>query len=404
MQQEHVRRRLVVHLGGYDPLSPEATHRRFARELRRFEATWSARAEATPADISADLIAWKVAASGAGWVVETEMRVLRWDDVMASAAARPAWRRLWLGLWAFADFVVGGAFFGYARRAWRYACFFLYPFLLLAAFGAAGAVVGAALAGLTGSALAGIAGGALLFGLLLRWPGRRLYLWHLLDDWDFARASVRRTHPVIGARLDRLAADLVAASRDGRTDEILVVGHSLGAVLAVELIERALRIEPGLGLAGPPVVLLTVGSSLLKVGLHRAARPLREALVRLASAPGILWAEYQVLIDVMNFYKQDPIKILRLSAPRGPVIKVVRISRMLDYAYYIRMKYDFFRVHNQFVSGNDQRANYDYFMFVCGPLAAERQITDPAGAASAFAPNGALILASADTQARQAVS
>lgn len=412
MRGDLVRKRLVVQVGGYDPLTPATIHRRFARELRRFETTWSAQASVTPAEISPDGVAWRVESRGPDWAVTAEVRVLRWDDVMEAAARRPTWTRLLLGLWAFGDFVAGGALFGYMRRAWRYACFFLYPFLLLAAFGAAGAALGAGAERLSGSVPVGMACGAGAFAVLLRWPGRRLYLPHLLDDWAFARASVRRTDPVLARRLDALAAEVARAARDGRVDEVVIIGHSLGAVLAVELIDRALRVDPALGTGAAPVVLLTVGSSLLKVGLHRAARPLHAALSRVASAPGVLWAEYQVLIDVMNFYKQDPVAVLRLDATRRPVIRVVRISRMLGYDYYKTMKYKFFRVHNQFVSGNDQRANYDYFMFACGPLPAARQIADPAGAVPAFGPDGSLLPDGPDpatapaqpTPIRQAVS
>src|SRR5215217_3152723 len=46
---------------------------------------------------------------------------------------------------------------------------------------------------------------------------------------------------------------------------------------------------------------------------------------------------------------------------------------MLKPAFYRRMKRNLFRVHCQFVSANDRRAAYDYFMLLCGPLSAENQ-------------------------------
>jgi len=40
-----VAKRLVFHLGGYDPITPYVVaQRRFVRELTRFERTWSAKA------------------------------------------------------------------------------------------------------------------------------------------------------------------------------------------------------------------------------------------------------------------------------------------------------------------------------------------------------------------------
>ena len=41
---------------------------------------------------------------------------------------------------------------------------------------------------------------------------------------------------------------------------------------------------------------------------------------------------------------------------------------MLDPAIYKRIRYRPLRMHLQFVSGNNLRNAYDYFMLVCGPL------------------------------------
>jgi hypothetical protein len=44
----------------------------------------------------------------------------------------------------------------------------------------------------------------------------------------------------------------------------------------------------------------------------------------------------------------------------------------------------------QFVSGNNLRNAYDYFMLVCGPLGVERQVRGD-GALSALGADGALL-------------
>jgi hypothetical protein len=73
------------------------------------------------------------------------------------------------------------------------------------------------------------------------------------------------------------------------------------------------------------------------------------------------------------------------------VVRVVHIRQMLDSIAYRRIRRNLFRVHNQFVSGNDRRTAYDYFMLVCGPLSAERQVRSPEGPVSAFGSEGVLI-------------
>jgi hypothetical protein len=386
-----IARRLVYHIGGYDFTMPvEAAHKRFVRELRRFERTWSAQATVSEPAISADQAAWDVVAAGRNWRVETRYRFVRWDDLIAADGERPMWRRIPLALLAFIDFVAGGALFGYARTNWRYALFFLYPYILFAGFCAIAWVAGSLAAKASGFALIGVGAGLVAFVALMRWPARTLLLPQLFDDWIFARAYIRSGVPALDQRLDRVAHELVAAAQAGDADEILVVGHSLGAVLAIDLLDRALRLDPDLGRAGPRIAVLSVGSSILKIGLHRGAKRLHAAVTRVASTPAIFWAEYQALTDVMNFYKTDPVVEMRLSAPTHPTVRIVRIKQMLEPDAYRRIRRNLFRVHCQFVSGNDRRAPYDFYMFLCGPLSAERQVRLPEGAAAAIDASGAL--------------
>ena len=390
MLKAAIGKRLVFHLGGYDPMPPDAVHRRFLRELRRFQSTWGLQAQTTDPEISASEARWQIATSGPGWRVETEYRLIRWDDVIAAGVQRSTWRRVPLGLLAFADFLFGGALWGYLRTNWRYAGFFLYPYLLLSIFSLVALAGGTTLGILASSALVGTAATCGLFVALLRWPGRLLFLHPLLDDWIFAREYIRGEHPVLGPRLDAMARNLCETARAGAVDEILVIGHSLGAVLAIDLLDRALQLEPMLGRnGGPRVAFLSVGSSIPKIGLHRAARRFRAAVERVAHSPAIFWGEYQALTDVMNFYKADPIACMGLSG-RSPIIRQVRVRAMLEPAAYARVKGNFFRVHCQFVSANDRRAAYDYFMFVCGPFATEDEVRSQDGAISAMAAGGRL--------------
>lgn len=386
-----VARRLFVHIGGFDPEPPERVYRRFARETGRFRRAWSVLTVMTEPEHRPDGADWTVETTGRNWRVTTRVRLFRWDDLLDAYAAAPWWKRMGRGMLACLDFVAGGALHRYLRTAWRYALFFLYPPLTVLAFAVAAGFGGAALGRATDSALAGVLLGAAVFGALLYGPGRWFKLPLAFDDWTFASAYVRVPPQVLADRLDRLAADLVAATRDGEFDEIVVLGHSLGAVLAIDAIDRALALAPDLGRTGPPVGLVTVGSSVLKIALHGRAVRFRAALARVSVADGPFWVEYQALSDVMNFYKTDPVGDAGLVPSGRPLVRVVRISRMLDPAYYRRIWGRFFRLHCQFVRGNDRRTAYDYFMLACGPLAVRETACLPDGPASAFATDGSLI-------------
>src|SRR2546421_6082914 len=128
-----VTKRLVFHIGGYDPILPAGdAYRRFLRELKRFERTWSVEASVSAPVIGPDEMRWTIITKGGNWRVENQFRLVRWDDVIQGKTQEPLWRRLPLGILAFFDFAFGGAFRGYLRINWHYAIFFLYHFTLVA--------------------------------------------------------------------------------------------------------------------------------------------------------------------------------------------------------------------------------------------------------------------------------
>jgi pimeloyl-ACP methyl ester carboxylesterase len=184
----------------------------------------------------------------------------------------------------------------------------------------------------------------------------------------------------------------VAAASNSAADEILVIGHSLGAVLAVDLLDRALKLDATLGPSKTPITFITVGSSILKIGLHRRANRFRAMMERVARSPAIFWGDYQARVDLLNFYDSRPMTEMGLSIENEAIVRLVEIGRMLDHDMYRRIRLHFFRLHCQFVSGNDRRATYDYFMLICGPVSAKSQTLAPDGAVSMIADDGARII------------
>ncbi|WP_426437935.1 hypothetical protein [Bradyrhizobium genosp. P] len=392
MANATVAKRLVFHVGGYDPITPHvAAQRRFAREIQRFGSTWSVKASVGELEDNDDETKWSVTTRGVNWQVETDYHLVRWDDEIENFSRRTIWQRIPLGVIACLDFIAAGALRGYLRTNWHYAGFFLYPFVTFGILVAAALLAGVWAVHIGGSLLIGSVAGLLMLVLLFAGPWRWLHIGMLFDDWIFARDYVRSGSPTIERRLDRFATEIVAAARGSDADEILVVGHSLGAVIAVDLLERALRLDPALGVDGIPVTLLTVGSSLLKIGLHRGATRFRAAVERVSRAPGIFWGEYQARVDIMNFYNTNPMAEMSLPTEYSPVIRLVEFSRTLERAVYRRIRLRFYRMHCQFVSGNDKRALYDYFMLVCGPVSAKSQTLAEDGALSMIGEDGALV-------------
>jgi hypothetical protein len=431
-----VPKRYFLHASGFDPYDSAAQYRRFVREVARFATTWNVKAQvsAMRRDGAPDSH-WTVTTQAPGWEVVTSFEVLDWSDVVRGELKRPSGRRLCEGLATFADLIWSGTARRYFVANWRYGMFFLVPFLNVFLF-AALAILAAYYAGATvsdwlmppfgGVAATGVAT-ALVFAALMRWPGERWRIPQALADWIFARDYMLGRHPKMNARIDTFAARVVACAHRADAEEIVIAGHSLGATIAVDVLARAFERDPALGRHGPKLCLLTVGATIPKLALHPRGAWLRESARRLAAEPSLAWAEYQARDDWISFHKFDPVRLNRLddrppphsplrasegiSAPPslagetlcktappplgegrvgrcGPVIRRVQIHQMLSQPTLRRLRFNYMRLHYQFVMANERRAAYDYFMLMCGPAPFRDTINMPNGPADLYGPDG----------------
>ncbi len=398
MQTGVVKKRGFLCIGGYEPIGVDWWHQRFQRELKRFEATWNAESTVSPPALDAEgaVAGWSIGTKGANWQNESEYRLLRWDDFVTADFARSNFERWPKGIAALLDFVFSGAAFRYFAVSVRYGFFFLYPFVILAGI-LASAIFAPKLLALIGLPISGLAAWlvSIAVGLgLLYLLGRVLLLNYMFDDWIFAGQFVHRKRAELDARLDRFAREIVACARDTSFDEVIVSAHSLGGALIMDVLDRALKLDPELGQRGPKFWLMATGSSLLKEALHPKAAWLREAVNRVATAKGINWIEYQALVDVISFYKVNPVVVMGLPEGRNPIVQKVRMRQMLAPATYKRFKGNFFRLHRQWGMGNELRYFYDYFQIICGPAPLERRVVEREKLLDAFAKDGGYNVAS----------
>src|SRR5262245_33002119 len=395
-----IKRRHVFHLAGYDPTGG-GWYRIFKRELGKFARTWSVRSalsEPLPSR-GMEKSSWTVTSNGPNWSVETAYEPLLWDDIVCVDFARPMLERVFKSMFALFETVRLGVLLRYFRANWQYGFFFLYPYLLVCLF----AVVAAGLGGMAAHAIGGavsvqlsllIVVGATAFVGLLRWPGRQWRVLQGLDDWIFSLEYVHGRRPDLDARLDNFAERLIASTRDSSLDEIVVVGHSIGATLALEVVMRALARDRDFARRGPAVCLLTVGSTIAKFTLHPAGARFRGYADRIINERSIAWAEYHARSDAISFYKFDPVRLLRFYGDNisgKPIFRRVYLQSMLEPRTYWRNRLRFMRLHYQFLMANERRTTYDYFMMVCGPLPFSRTVLAVRGPAELIAMDGSVI-------------
>ncbi len=395
-----IHRRQVFHIPGYDPANPDTYFRRFSYQLNIFKLTWNIAATITK-PTGPQPLSYDIAASGPDWHVQTTHTIWDWHDVVAAQAAIPMLKRWSKAAATYLDLLLTGTLWRYLQSSVRYGLFALSPLLqvgFLAICSWLFAYGGASALGLSGAAnfILTVMTGCALFAGLLRWQERR-GLQQALDDWIFAREYLLGRQPNFKQRLSGFADELAACARDSEFDEIVIVGHSLGATFAIEIVADVLKRYPDISHGKTTICVLTVGATIPKFALHPAAQDIRANVATVANDPTIFWAEYHSRGDAISFYKFDPVSLKKVHERlhSSPVIRRTQIHDMLRPETFKLYRYRVLRLHYQSVMANDRPALYDYFMMNCAPIPFPAWTVAPQGFLDFIDPRtGALVLKS----------
>jgi hypothetical protein len=397
-----IRRRHVIYVEGYDPQGAEGYYSLFERSWKRFPKIWSLETRLGKLELdSQDFAHWDLEASAPNWRVETRYDFLRQEHIIRANMAESLLRQVPRALgWAL-DYLVSGAIVRVLRASWEFGLalihfqIMLLWWLVLSVGG--GWLIGAAataylgLPGVVGW-LVGVAAALAIFNGL-RPLANRWFVIQINSHWPYLTAFACGEPTCFDAPIEACARRVIEAARANEVDEIVVVGHSGGGALAPAVMTRALELDPEVGRRGPPVVLLTLGSIAPGAALHPRSATLRAVFARLAVEPSITWIDSQSRKDVLNFWEFDPIGGLGIKLDRppcNPILWRVRFRDMLSDDFYRRIRFNFFRLHYQFIMANDRRAPYDYFMLIAGPVPVATWAKDPFPVMQRFATDGSL--------------
>lgn len=383
-QTQQVKRRRVFYIPGYDPIHP----RRY-RELYRKEGALQAEISGYDIGLSpksgGDSYGWHVQGDIDGAQVHAEFDVLVWSDIVRDSMAtsilatylqlvRTAWIYISTGtlrrlMWLRKGPVIAA----------------LYPVgmlilqLLLAL--AAGAILGRialGTIGLTGwqmpSVLASAVWWPIFLGVavvLLRWfksKDNKFFAYYLMHDYSYSAASRGANPPELEARMGQFG-DQIAAALLGDEDEVLVIGHSSGAHLAVSILAdlvRAGRVPAD----GPVLGFLSLGQVVPMVSFLPQAHRLRADLHYLATTDALSWMDVTAPGDGCAFALCDPVAVsgVQPTNAKWPLVFSAAFTQSLSPERWAELRWRFFRLHFQYLCAFDAPKDYDYFQITAGPV------------------------------------
>ncbi len=374
-----VARRHVFYLHGFDPRGPAAYHRIFQEEALR-----QAEVDRVPFRVGARrndgtiASSWEVEADYPEGTVKTTYEALRWDDMVRRHWPKglPALIAMSLRyLWSFlrAEFLRG-----LAKTAWPSFVAILFPPATFLAFGLLLLLLGllvwqlGLLFGLPSwlalAIAAGIAiGASFLWKRLEAWlnPCWLARVFGFLASWASGRVKgLEEKQRLFAARIE-------ARLRDPELDEVLIVGHSIGAQHAIGALDQLYRKDPSLFDTGK-ASFLTLGQCLPLLGALREAEQFRRELAVVGiEMTGMPWIDVTSPSDPASSCAVDPLAPTGLDRPMGederPVQVSPRFHAILTPETFRQIRREPFRFHFQYLMASEIPGRYNFFRLTCGP-------------------------------------
>jgi hypothetical protein len=386
-----VKRRRVFHIPGYDPMPP----RRY-RELYRSESKAQAEISGYEIDVQArasdTTFGWIAAARIDEKSVASRVDVLVWSDIVRDSMAQSIAATYWQLVQTAWIYISTGTLrrLMWMRKGPVIAALYPVGMLLLqlgialalgewlgnmvqAGFDWIGTAIGVHFITLVLGWLGVVAKYALWAGVtivLLRWfksIDNKLFAYYLMHDYAFSAKGAGAIPEPLNDRMTQFG-DMIAAAFLDDVEEVLVVGHSSGAHLAVTILAdliRAGRVPAG----GPKLAFLSLGQVVPMVSFLPRATRLRTDLAFLSTQDDITWVDVTAPGDGCCFALCDPVAVTGVAPPgkRWPLVISAAFTQSLTPARWKALRWRFFRLHFQYLCAFDQPKDYDYFQITAGP-------------------------------------
>jgi hypothetical protein len=379
----------VFFICGFDPQGPAHYHRLYAAEAARQAAVSGYRIEVGSRVNGGDEwstwgVRWREASEDAARV-ETTFEFLRWDDIVREHWPRQRWRVMLGTLASTARQVRNGVLWRILKTSWPAFLVLAMPPLLvlglagwwgltLAGAGAAWRWHGALPAGASLAMIVALVG-ASGWGCwrLAAWGEAKVQMAWLMRSTRFILAQARGRVPALERRLDEFGRRIAEAWNDATWDEVLVAGHSSGAMLAVSAVARALSSAGEAGAIGRRALsLLTLGECVPVLSYQPEAVPFRRELALLARSPAVDWVDFTAPPDGCCFALVDPTAVCTDrgtgEAWRAPKRLSPRFAQLFREETYARLRRDKYRCHFQYLMASELPGAYDYFAITAGGL------------------------------------
>ncbi|ABE46792.1 hypothetical protein [Polaromonas sp. JS666] len=381
-----VSKRCVFYVSGFDPKGASHYH-----ALYRDQGTRKSRQDGWHLEVgprrrqqTSGSAAWSVQAGFGEQHVQTHYEFMSWDDVVRRHWPKTTWTIWWDAIATTIFYVRHGTLWKMFCLSWPFAVALFVPFLLVCAMLLGIPLLTIFIAWVSASALEHTAAGMIVAGLVAGalWTGgrkleARYSMYWMMRSYAFTARQARGEVPDLEVRLDELAQRLVERIQSQQDDEVLVVGHSSGAIMATIILARALKLSPDLLRGRTAVSLLTLGQCIPLLGLLPMAYQFREELQILDAGDGLTWTDFSAPPDGCCFALTDPVTACGIPRRQahGVNLKILnpRFAALFDPVIYEKLKRNKNLMHFQYLHATEKHDDYNYFEITAGPVTLKKR-------------------------------
>jgi len=369
-----IQQRHVFYLSGFDPRGAAFYHRTFKEESSKQSKINGINVSVGPRKKYNDFSqTWKIKAQDQGETVDTQYEFLRWDDII-----RKHWVKSLLSI--FLDFIyvawifiTTGTLKRVAKASRTPAITGLYPAVFIAVSGLL-AILLWFISVMVFSAfqlgwLGWIVGFALFVAVVVvaKVWGDNINVFWLLRIYAFTARWAAGDISTLDERIEVFAERIDEVLLTNKADEVVLVGHSVGSMLAVAVAARvAEKIDQRQ--VKQSLNMITLGECIPLLSLLPNAGSIRKDLSYLSCADNIFWVDYTSPADGACFPLVDPVKVSLLKEPycHSPVLLSARFYKLFSSENYQKIRRKFYQMHFLYLMSNDNLGQYDYFAMMLG--------------------------------------
>lgn len=363
-----IKKRIVYYLSGFDPRGVRHYHALYKEHSQKqskingIEIAVSSRKK-----IHNHLHQWEIEAIDNGENVHTTYRFLSWDDII-----RAQWSSGLLSyykdlIYCIIAYIFNGLVFSFAKAS---------PKQMLAAFYPVVYLLGALFTALYGGvslykwwggwmSVVPSLGIAIVILVLFEKFGNKIGVFWLLRIYAFSVRWGKGEVQSIEERINHFSQEIANAVKDEDADEILLISHSVGTILAVSVLARALQKESD---GWQKFGMMTLGECIPLVSFQPNAQSYRDELRQIAQQKDLFWVDYTSPIDgacfpLHDFMKSSGILSENSSAPHylSP-----RFYKLYDKITYKKLRRDWYTTHFLYITSTQRSDMYDFFAITAG--------------------------------------